>query len=112
QKNRVFAAGPTSNIVLALVADSILSLAFLSSVSVANDGHGVVVASVTDGSAAAQAGLRAGDVLTRVAGQAVSDRDQYTGVMNRTFAGEQVTLEWLRDGTPMRAEAVLTDRYD
>lgn len=63
EKNRVFAAGPSSNLFLALVAGIILSTAFLANLNVANDGEGVGVGNVLAGTAAESAGLRNGDIL-------------------------------------------------
>ncbi len=112
EKNRVFAAGPTSNIVLALVAGGLLSVAFMGSLTLANDGHGVVIGSVEPGSGAEAAGLRNGDVLTKVNGVAITDRDSYTTVMNGTHAGQTIPIEYLRGGKALSTQAVLTDKYD
>lgn len=112
EKNRVFAAGPTSNIVLALVAGAILSMGFMGSMAVANNGEGVVIATVEPGSAAEQAGLQRGDLLTHFNGVAVADRDAYTRAVNDTWAGQQVSLQFLRKGTPMQADAVLGDKRE
>ena len=110
EKNRLFAAGPTSNILLALVAGVILSTAFLSNVALANDGQGVVVGTVTPGSAADAAGIRPGDVITAVDGQTVADRDDYTAAMNRTRAGQTVNVFLLRDHQRLVLPVTLGDK--
>ena len=112
EKNRVFAAGPTSNIVLALVAGAVLSMGFMGSMAVANDGQGVVIATIEPGSAAEEAGLRRGDLMTHFNGAPVADRDAYTRAINDTWAGQQVSLQWLRQGTPMQATATLGDKRE
>ncbi|MEA3199416.1 MAG: hypothetical protein QOE90_844 [Thermoplasmata archaeon] len=112
EKNRVFAAGPTSNLVLALVAGSLLAFAFLGSLTFVNDGHGVVVGSVEPGSGAEAAGLRPGDVLTKVNGVDITTRDDYTTVMNGTHAGQAIQVAFLRDGKALSATPILTDKYD
>lgn len=111
EKNRVFAAGPTSNIVLALVAGALLSVGFMGNMAVANGGEGIIVTTIEPGSAAETAGLHQGDVLTHFNGQRVPDRDAYTEAVNRTRAGQTVTLDWLRDGVPMHATTTLGDKY-
>lgn len=112
EKNRVFAAGPTSNIVLAVVAGSILSFGFVGAMEVANDGQGVAIGTVEEGSAADLAGLQRGDVLTHLDGTPIPSRASYTETINATWAGQQVTLRFLRGGTPMQTEAVLGDKYE
>src|SRR5581483_1648290 len=112
EKNRVFAAGPTSNIFLALAAGSILSFVLLSGMTIANDGHGVVIGTVEPGSGAEAAGLRQGDVLTRVDGVTIVSRADYIDVMNKTHAGQTIPIELLRDGKTVQTTAVLTDKYD
>jgi len=112
EKNRVFAAGPTSNIVLAVVAGSLLALVFMGSVAVANDGHGVAIATVEPGSAAEQAGLQKGDIITALDGKAVNTRDDYVNDLNDTAAGQQIGIDYLRSGQTRHTEAVLGDRYD
>lgn len=112
EKNRLFAAGPTSNILLALAAGAVLSFAFLGNVAIANDGQGVVIGTVEEGSAAERAGLRPGDVITAIDGQTVADRDAYTEAMNRTRAGQTVNVHLLRDHQPLVVAATLTDKGD
>lgn len=112
EKNRLFAAGPTSNVVLALVAGSLLSFAFLGNVAIANEGEGVILASVESGSAADRAGLREGDVVTAIGDQRVTKRDDYTAAMNRTSAGQVVDVAILRDGVRFVLSATLTDKAD
>jgi serine protease Do len=58
--------------------------------------HGVLVNSVTDGSPADKAGLKAGDVVTEVEGQRVEDSGDLSSLLNRREEGE-VTLTVVRD---------------
>ena len=58
--------------------------------------EGVLVTSVTDGSAAARAGLKAGDVITSINGERVSSReDLLRGVRDAT--SEDVKIGFVRD---------------
>ncbi|HUR70317.1 MAG TPA: site-2 protease family protein [Candidatus Thermoplasmatota archaeon] len=112
EKNRVFAAGPTSNIVLALVAGLLLSTLFVGQMQIAHGGEGVVVGSVEPGSGAALAGLEQGDVLTAIDGQPVKTRSEYTGILANKSAGDRITIAFSRHAEARTTEAVLGDRYD
>lgn len=59
-------------------------------------GRGVLVTSVTEGSPAAQAGVRAGDVITAVDGEAVDSSGELSRVINRKKEGE-VALTIIRN---------------
>jgi serine protease Do len=64
-----------------------------------SDRHGVLVARVLKDTPAARAGLRAGDVLTAVAGRPVKDARDLQGVVAGLPAGKPVDVTVLRDGT-------------
>lgn len=72
-------------------------------VMLAPDSGGVRVAEVSPGSAARRAGVRAGDVLVRVAGVATSDRDFNSKWRARAgdHEGAPLVLEIRRDGAPL-----------
>ncbi|MYD69916.1 MAG: PDZ domain-containing protein [Acidobacteria bacterium] len=59
---------------------------------------GATVTVVTDGSPAAQAGLREGDVVVEFDGERVRSSRHLARVVRETPVGRQVTLEVLRDG--------------
>ena len=59
---------------------------------------GAQVQDVTPGSGAATAGLRSGDVITKVEGQEVTSPKQLTGYVRRYKAGDTVTMTVARDG--------------
>lgn len=112
EKNRVFAAGPTSNILLAVVAGLLLSFLFVGQMSVANGGDGVVVGTIEEGSAAELAGLRPGDLLTHLDETPTPTREAYSGFLANTSAGDTVTLTFIRDGSTRTTEAILKDRWE
>ena len=62
------------------------------------DGHGVLVADVLRGGPAQHAGLRAGDVLLKLDGQAVDDADQLLDRVSALPPGRTASLEVLRAG--------------
>ena len=57
---------------------------------------GLLVTSVTDGSAASRAGLKAGDVITSINGRAVRSRDDLVQEL-RQAPGEEITIGIVRD---------------
>lgn len=59
---------------------------------------GATVTAVTDGSPAAQAGLREGDVVVEFDGERVRSSRHLARVVRETPVGREVTLEVLRDG--------------
>jgi len=66
------------------------------------DGVGVVVDEVRGGSAAERAGLRAGDVLRRFDGEAVTTRNRYASLLGTYPANWPVIVESEREGKPLR----------
>ncbi|HVP15427.1 MAG TPA: PDZ domain-containing protein [Terriglobales bacterium] len=69
------------------------------------DGHGVLVLEVEDNTPAARAGLKAGDVITRVGDQSVDNAQDLVDALR----GKQgnVSLRVVRHGTPRTIEARL-----
>jgi hypothetical protein len=72
-------------------------------------GEGIEVLSVSPGGAAADAGLRAGDVITEINGKALKSASderperQFMAAMRGVEPGEKVTLKYLRAGKPATA---------
>lgn len=63
--------------------------------------EGVLVSSVTDGSVAAKAGLKAGDVITAVNDWRIDDADDLRRRLSRLEAGAEFTIAIVRDRKPM-----------
>jgi S1-C subfamily serine protease len=70
--------------------------------------RGLLVTDVAKGSAAEQAGLRPGDLLTSVGGTELDDKDQYLGVLRTSPVGEAVALVVRRGSAELRLSAVPT----
>jgi serine protease Do len=68
---------------------------------------GALVGDVTDGSPAARAGLRRGDVITEVNGEPVPDSRSLRLRVAAISPGTQVRLTVLRDGTPQQVTVTL-----
>ncbi len=64
------------------------------------DASGAIVAQVTPGSPAAQAGLQQGDVITALNGQAMTDSSALQVAVSEINPGTGITLGILRNGNP------------
>ncbi len=73
-------------------------------------GEGVRVDNVNPGSPAQQAQLQPGDILIQLAGQPISDLASYAKILRTLKAGENVGLEFRRDGEVKVVEVVLVER--
>ncbi|MDP2325385.1 MAG: PDZ domain-containing protein, partial [Gammaproteobacteria bacterium] len=65
---------------------------------------------VVPGSPADKAGMKAGDVLTHLAGKEVSNLGGFNDLLKKLEPGEKVELRWTRGGTPGKASVELTAR--
>ena len=68
---------------------------------------GLVVGTVTATAPAGVAGLRAGDVITRLGNTEVSSESDLTVALIRNSAGQKVTVEFYRDGEKRSVELTL-----
>ena len=73
---------------------------------------GVLVRSVTDGSTAAKAGLKAGDVITTVNGTAVRDPSDVTFAINRLRDGDEFSVDIVRDKKTQTLKGKIEARTD
>jgi len=69
--------------------------------------HGVLVMEVQSHGPAERAGLRAGDVLTQVAGERIASANDVLDALENRHAGETVRVEYVRGGTPATASVTL-----
>jgi putative serine protease PepD len=72
--------------------------------------NGAHVAQVRGGSPAADAGLRAGDVITQVNGEKVDSSDELRAAINAHKPGDKVSLTYTRNGQSHTAEVTLASR--
>ncbi len=70
---------------------------------------GAVVASVTPGSAAEQAGLRSGDVVVSIDDRAVGGSSDLRNIIGLLRVGSRIRLGILRQGSPLSVDVVLAD---
>ncbi len=71
--------------------------------------EGVYVYSVTEGSAAAQAGLQTGDVITAIDGAEVATMEALSEQKNQHNAGDTVTLRIYRSGESFEVQVTLQE---
>ena len=82
-----------------------------SSVLVGEDNRlGALVATVNPGSAAEAAGLIQGDVIVGINGSSVTSGPSLTGYVRRYSAGDQVTLDVVRNGVQQQVLVTLQQR--
>ena len=74
--------------------------------------RGALVSDVEEGSPAAEAGLRAGDVVIEVNGRAVADSNALRNDIASYLPGTEVTLTVLRDGDRQQVTAELGGRQE
>lgn len=72
-----------------------------------NDASGALVADVAPGSAAAKAGIKAGDVITKMDGEAVTGANDLRLRISEKTPGAEVQLTLLRDGKEQTTTATL-----
>jgi Do/DeqQ family serine protease len=72
--------------------------------------QGALVSQVVDDSAAAKAGLKAGDVVTAINGKSVKDAAGLRNSIGLLSVGDKVDIALLRDGKPRRVTAVIGER--
>jgi len=73
---------------------------------------GLRLASVVPGTAAAQAGLREGDVIVRIAGALIAGLEDVRALLRDRRPGDSVSVLYLRDGEAHAATATLGARAD
>ncbi len=73
---------------------------------------GALIAAVESGGPAAQAGLRAGDIITGVGGTKLGQSQSLRSLLLEYQPGDTITLDVLRDGKPLSLDITLGTRPD
>jgi len=71
---------------------------------------GFRLADVRDGSPAAKAGLKGGDIMYEFAGTPIKDLYDFSQALRTHKAGDEVTVKWRRDGKEMEGNTTLATR--
>jgi putative serine protease PepD len=105
------ASDTVTSVVEQLLTDGKVEHAYLGvSVEAAPTGSGAKVGSVTTGSPAADAGLKAGDVITAFNGRRILSPDDLIGDVNAKQPGDTVTIACTRNGATKTAHVTLASR--
>lgn len=72
--------------------------------------NGALVKEVVEGSAAEEAGLKAGDVITEIAGESISNFSDLVEALGGKEVGDAVAITYLRDGQTANTTATLKAR--
>ncbi len=73
---------------------------------------GVLVLDVNKNSPAEKAGLKAGDVITRVNDEKITDADDLIGALKEYEQGDKVDIEYVRQGKTAKTQAELANPED
>jgi membrane-associated protease RseP (regulator of RpoE activity) len=74
------------------------------------NGQGVRLEDVRPGTPAAQAGLRAGDIIVEVNEAAVTDMRSYSSALRQLSPGDEIRVRFSRDGSEQRVVTRVTER--
>ena len=74
------------------------------------DSNGLAIVEVYDKSPAKEAGLLVGDVLAGIDDKKLADRDELATFMEKKKPGDEVTVEVMRDGKPVKFKVKLGKR--
>lgn len=72
--------------------------------------NGIYVASVSQGGPAEKAGLKVGDIITKLDGQAIESMDDMIQLMESKNIGDTITLTYVRDGQEATATVTIGDK--
>ena len=78
------------------------------SLNIANT-QGVLVSQVTEGSAAANAGIKPGDVITSINGQNIKSNSELRNAIGLSRVGDQLDVALIRDRKPLHLTATITE---
>jgi membrane-associated protease RseP (regulator of RpoE activity) len=106
KRNRVFAAGPATNIFVGLICAMVFAWGFMGSLEPAHDG--VLLVSVTEDYPADEAGMEAGMIITYIEGNTsigaelegknITSKDDFSNFMDKTRANDTVNITVYKGG--------------
>ena len=108
ERMRLYAAGPGSNMVVAVVFSFLFSSVMVASLEPAEDG--LLLYSVSADYGGAEAGLEPWMLLTAIDEEEVRNTDDWKRIMNDTYAGQTVNVSILNRGIPGIYSVTLSDK--
>jgi S1-C subfamily serine protease len=82
---------------------------FRKSLGLADDVQGALVSQVSEGSAAARAGIEVGDVITAVGNQPIKGAAELRNTIGMLKVGDSTPISLLREGKPRQVTAILRE---
>ena len=70
---------------------------------------GIYITNVTENSAAEDAGLKSGDVITEIDGKKVETSSELTAEKNKHSAGDKVEITYVREGEERHTQLILDE---
>ena len=108
ERMRLYAAGPGSNMVIAIIFSFLFSSVMVASLEPSSDG--VLSGSVIVDYGGEEAGLEPWMLITEVNEQVVSNSEDFSNIMNETYAGQVVNVSVLNKGNPETYQVTLSDK--
>lgn len=108
ERMRLYAAGPGSNMVVALICSIMFSWVMVSSLEPSNEG--VLSASVVVDYGGEEAGLEPWMLITAIDDQEITSADDFSDALNETYVGQVVNVSVLDKGNPDTYQVTLSDK--
>ena len=108
ERMRLYAAGPGSNMVVALIFSILFSSVMVASLEPAEDG--LLLYSVSADYGGAEAGLEPWMLLTSIDDEEIQDNDDWQRIMNETYAGQTVNVSVMNAGKAETYSVTLSDK--
>ncbi len=108
ERMRLYAAGPGSNMVIAVIFSFLFSSVMVASLEPAEDG--LLLYSVSADYGGAEAGLEPWMLLTSIDEEEINNIDDWQNKMNNTYAGQSVNVSVLNAGQPETYSVTLSDK--
>jgi len=108
ERMRLYAAGPGSNMVVAVIFSFLFSSVMVASLEPAE--NGLLLYSVSADYGGAEAGLEPWMLLTAIDEEEIENTDDWQRIMNSTYAGQTVNVSVLNRGDPEIYSVTLSDK--
>ncbi len=114
KRSRLFASGPTSNLIVALICSLVFTSVFIASAEPKALGNGII--GVAEDSPAYNASLSPGAIITAIhrngTDNPLDSSSAFADFMDTTFPGDNVTLTLYHDGRVTQQNLTLAKRKD
>jgi membrane-associated protease RseP (regulator of RpoE activity) len=104
---RMFASGPSANLITAAVCSLIFSVLMMGGVQAAHDGVGIT--KISEGSPAEISGLEPGMIMTSFNNTPMSEYQNFRDAINNTRANQTVTIIVYQAGSTQPYNVILSD---